>query len=94
MTLCFAKGFRTITAAVGIIIAGLLGAVGTIDLTPVVALFVKNPAYLGAAMAGVGVLLGLFRYLTTTPLFQPVAPPPAAATADPVMIKRGLDSGE
>ncbi len=103
----FAKGFRTIIAALALVIAGLLSAVGTLDLSPVVALFVKNPAYLGAAMVGVGALFGWFRYLSDTPLFKSalagatttttvttVVATPAPGLDDPIMIKRGLDSGE
>jgi hypothetical protein len=101
----FAKGFRTIIAALALIIAGVLSAVGTLDLSPLVAMFVRNPATLGAAMVGIGLLFGWLRYLSTTPLFKPtpagattttittVTATPVPGEADPVMIKRGLDSG-
>lgn len=67
----FLKGFRTIGAVLAFLITGLLGAVGTLDLTPVVALFVKDPARLGAAMVMVAALFGWLRWLTTSPLFTP-----------------------
>lgn len=78
------KGYRQILTAGAFLGAGLLSVAGTIDLTPLVSLFVKNPAYLGAAMCGVGLLLGWLRYITTTPMFR------QDHEDDP---KHGLDAG-
>lgn len=83
LTASVAKGFRTVAAAGAFVVAGLLSVAGSIDLTPVVSLLVKNPAYLGAAMCGVGLLFGWLRYLTTTPFLK----------ADHDELKRGLDTG-
>lgn len=83
---CFAKGFRTLIAVLGFIICGILTVAGSIDLTPLIALFVKNQAYLGAAMVCVGLLFGWLRYLTTTPLFK--------QAHDGEGLKRGCDTGE
>ncbi len=68
---CFAKGWRTLAAVAAFIITGFLGIVGTLDLTPIVALFVKDPAMVGVAMVGVGALFGWLRYITNTPLGAP-----------------------
>lgn len=89
---CFAKGWRTLSAVLAFIITGLLSVVGTLDLTPVIALLVKDPALLGAAMVGVGALFGFLRYLTTTPLMSPT---PAAAPdeAPPPERPRDCDRG-
>lgn len=67
---CFGKGFRTLAGAGAFIVVGILSVAGTLDLTPVVALFVKDPAILGAVMVGVGAFFGYMRYLTTTPIFH------------------------
>lgn len=67
---CFMKGWRTLTAAGAFVVAGFFSVAGSIDLTPVVALIVKDPELIGAAMVGVGVLFGLLRYFTTTPLMS------------------------
>lgn len=82
---CFAKGFRTLIAVLGFIICGILSVAGSIDLTPLIALFVKNQAYLGAAMVCVGLLFGWLRYLTTTALFK--------QSHDGDGLKRGCDTG-
>lgn len=82
---CFAKGFRTLIAVLGFIICGVLSVAGSIDLTPLVTLFVKNQAYLGATMVCVGLLFGWLRYLTTTPLFR--------KAQDGDGLKRGCDTG-
>lgn len=84
----FAQGFRTLASAGALAVVGLLGAAGSIDLTPVVALFVKNPAYLGAAMCGVGLLFGYLRIITKTEAFRKLD------GEDPLPdTKRGLDVG-
>lgn len=63
---CFLKGWRTLTACAAFVVTGLLSVVGELDLTPVVALAVKNPEYVGVAMVGVGALFGFLRYLSNT----------------------------
>lgn len=65
---CFAKGWRTLTAVAAFLVAGLLSIVGTLDLTPLVQMFVKDPAMLGVAMLGIGALFGWLRYITNSPL--------------------------
>lgn len=65
---CFAKGWRTLSAVAAFIVTGLLSVVGTLDLTPLVQMFVKNPEYLGLAMLGTGALFGWLRYITSTPM--------------------------
>lgn len=67
---CFAKGWRTLAAAGAFVLTGLFSVVGSIDMTPVVALIVKDPELIGAAMVGVGVLFGFLRYLSTTPIMS------------------------
>lgn len=94
---CFAKGWRTISAVLAFIIAGFLGVLGTIDLTPVIALFVKDPELLGAAMVFVGLLFGFLRYVTTTPLFSAAPDPHRGADSEvdeaPMDLKRDVDTG-
>lgn len=65
---CFAKGWRTLTAVAAFLVTGLLSVAGTLDLTPVVELFVKDPAMLGVAMVGIAALFGWLRYITNSPL--------------------------
>lgn len=92
---CFMKGWRTLTAAGAFVVAGLLSVLGSIDLTPVVALIVKDPALIGAAMVGVGVLFGFLRYLSTTPIMS--ADPHRGADGSQVDeapdLKRDVDTG-
>lgn len=64
----FLKGWRTLSAVVMFLATGLLSVFGAVDLSPVVALFVQDPALLGAAMVGVGILFGFLRYLTSSPM--------------------------
>lgn len=59
----FTTRFRTFISAGAFALVGLVSVAGGIDLTPVVALFVKDPALLGAAMVGVGILFGYLHYL-------------------------------
>ncbi len=65
---CFMKGYRTLAAVFSFLIVGALSVVGTLDLTPLVALFVKDQAYVGVAMLGIGALFGWLRWITSTPL--------------------------
>jgi hypothetical protein len=87
----FTQGFRTLAGAAAFLIVGLLGAAGSIDLTPLVALFVKNPAYLGAAMVCVGLLFGYLRLITKTAAFRKIEGLPA--DDDDGKPKRGMDAG-
>lgn len=87
------RGWRTIAAVLGFLITGFLGVVGTLDLTPVVALFVKDPPLLGAAMVGIAALFGYLRYLTTTPLFSPRAAVAQSVDEAPPDLKRDVEAG-
>lgn len=60
------KGFRTFIGAGAFGVVGALGIIGEFDLTPVVQLFVHNPASLPLAMLGVGIFFGILRYYTDT----------------------------
>lgn len=67
---CALSGFRTIVVALALALTGMLGVLGQLDLTPIVALFVKDPAYLGAAMVVVAAVFGFLRFLSSTPMFK------------------------
>lgn len=90
---CFAKGFRTLLAVLAFLVTGLLSVFGALDLTPIVSLFVKDPAMLGAAMVGVAALFGWLRYVTTTPMFQKHDAPAADEAPESGERPRSLDSG-
>lgn len=94
MNACFMKGWRTLSATGALVVTGLLGAVGEVDLKPVVALFVKEPELLGVAMVAIGLFFGLLRYLTTAPIGvpAPVAANSNLASVDAARIK--TDEGE
>jgi hypothetical protein len=62
----FLKAFHTALSAGAFAIVGILSVAGQLDLTPVVALFVKDPAYLGAAMVGVAALFGILHSLSNS----------------------------
>lgn len=47
-------------------ITSILSVFGAIDITPILALFIKNPALVPAIVAGIGILYGLLRMVTTT----------------------------
>lgn len=62
------KGFRTFVVA-GVLgvpsaIAGILSAIGYVDLSPLIALFIKNPAYLPAIMALVAIFFAIMRSIS------------------------------
>jgi hypothetical protein len=62
------KGFRTFAAAgvlaFGGILFTILSAVGAVDLTPLVALIISNPAYVPAAMSVVGIFFAIMRAIS------------------------------
>lgn len=90
------KGFRTLIPVATFIITGLLSTFGALDLTPLIALFVRDPIYLGAAMVAIGLLFGFLRYLSTTPIFSttPAPPSPGDEVAQVEMaLKRDMDAG-
>lgn len=89
---CFAKGFRTIFACLAFIMTGLLSVFGALDLQPVIALFVKDPEILAAAMVAVGALFGFLRYVSTTPMFSP-HPVDAVDDVDQGRLKRDIEVG-
>lgn len=80
---CFAKGFRTFLAALAFIVTGLLGVMGALDLSPVVALFFDDPKMLAAAMVMVGILFGFLRTLSSTPVFTSQQPRRMHAPTNP-----------
>lgn len=92
---CFMKGWRTLTAAGAFVVAGLFSVVGSIDLTPVVALIVKDPELIGAAMVGVGILFGFLRYLSSTPIMSPTHVDSGAGSEvdEAPDLKRDVDAG-
>lgn len=92
---CFLKGWRTLSACAAFAVTGLLSIVGELDLTPVVALAVKNPEYVGVAMVGVGALFAFLRYLTTTGITESTPDPDAAyaSLAGVERIRPGIDQG-
>lgn len=91
---CFMTGWRTFSAVLAFLIAGLLSVVGALDLTPVVALFVRDPATLGAAMVLIGALFGLLRYFSTTPIFVSRPEPARGDHVDEApALKRDIDAG-
>lgn len=85
------KGYRTLMGVVAFIVTGLLSVAGMVDLTPLVALFVKDPAYLGAVMVVVGMVFGFARYMTTTPIMQPHRA--SYGVDEAPELKRGMDAG-
>lgn len=92
---CFAKGFRTLMAAGSLVVVGLLNIIGTLDLTPLVGLFIENEKYIGVAMLAIGALFGWLRYITSTPLAVTDKDTTVDWANDPnAPHKRGIDSGE
>lgn len=93
----FAKGWRTLSAVLAFLVTGLLSVAGALDLTPVVSLFVNDPALLGAAMVAIGALFGFLRYITSTPLFSATPAPQLDADTSQVdeapVLKRDIDEG-
>jgi len=60
------KGFRTYLSAGAFAVAGIATVAGQFDLTPVVALIVKNPDSLPLALLAIGILFGVLRFYTDT----------------------------
>lgn len=91
---CFMKGWRTLAAAGSLVAVGLLSVVGSLDLTPLVALFVKDQKYLGVAMLAVGGLFAGLRYLTTTGCGKSGKPDAVDYANSDACTKHGIDDGE
>lgn len=89
---CFMKGWRTLSACGAFLVTGFLSVFGSLDLTPVVEMFIRDPAMLGVAMVGVGALFGALRYLTSTPLGDS-QPDPYASYAGVERVRQGIDEG-
>ncbi len=84
------QGFRTLATAGALVVIGGMSAVGSLDLTPLVSMFVKNPASLGATMVVIGLVFGYLRFITHTSAFQNLA----GEDADGHPLKRNCDQGE
>lgn len=89
----FIKGFRTMISAGAFAVVGLLSVAGSLDLTPVVAMFVKDPAKLGAAMVGVGALFAFLRYISSTPVGMKDSPAVDEAPDDGKNARQKIDAG-
>lgn len=91
---CFLKGWRTLAAAGSIAAVGLLSVVGSLDLTPLVALFVQDQKYLGVAMLAVGALFAGLRYLTSSAVCTNGKPQAVDYANSDACTKHGIDDGE
>jgi hypothetical protein len=60
--------WRTMLAALGFLIVGVLDVVGAIDLRPLVAAFVAEKE-VGAVMVGLSLIFGVLRLITTSPVW-------------------------
>jgi hypothetical protein len=83
-----AKGFRTFIGAGAIGVVGVLGAVGDVDLTPIVQLFVKDPAALPVVMVLIAIFFGVMRQLTDS------APGGSNSAWQSAPTFKGVDDGE
>lgn len=83
-----AKGFRTDLAAVALGGVGVLGMLGTLDLTPVVQLFVHNADALPLVMLLLAIGFGILRYITDS------APGGMNSAYQSAPTYRGVDQGE
>lgn len=91
----FMKGWRTLATAGTFVLGGLVAAAGQIDMTPVVAFIVKDPEMIGVAMVGVGLLFGMLRYLTSTPITSTVPLSQVdEAPEDFTTVRQKTDAGE
>jgi len=61
-----AKGLRTVAIGAGVAALGVADAVGSVDLSPILGLFVSDSAKLGVTICIVTVIFGVLRYYTTT----------------------------
>lgn len=88
------KGWRTLSAVLAFLATGLLSVFGAVDLTPVIAMFVQDPALLGAAMVGVGILFGVLRTITNGPMFYNQDPHRGADVDEaPEYLRPGIGEG-
>lgn len=87
------KGWRTLSAVLAFLATGLLSVFGAVDLTPVIALFVQDPALLGAAMVGVGILFGVLRAFTNSPIFYQNPHRGADVDEAPEYLRPGIGEG-
>jgi hypothetical protein len=82
------KGWRTTVGATAIGLVGALQLIGTVDISPLLRVFLKDDQIIGAIMVVMAIGGVFMRYVTTTPIgVGPPAPPPPAYNHD------GVDSG-
>lgn len=90
----FLKGFRTLISAGAFAVIGLLSVAGSLDLTPVIALFVRDPAMLGAVMVGVGLLFALLRVVSNSAVGSKVPTPVVDEAPEDFKARAKTDAGE
>lgn len=61
---------RSFLGAGAFALVGLLGILGTFDLSPIVGLFVTDPATLPIAMLLIGIFFGVLHYYTASDTMQ------------------------
>lgn len=62
---------KTLTAAAGVIILGLLDIYDVIDIQAIVALFVDDEVRVGKIVAVIGLVFGVLRFITKSAVLAP-----------------------
>lgn len=62
------KGWKTLSAAIGFIAMGLLQLTVTVDFHALLAPFIKDETQLGFAVVIAGIVFGVLRFVTSTPV--------------------------
>lgn len=62
------KGWKTLSAAIGFIAVGLLQLTVTVDFRALLAPFIKDETQLGFAVVIAGIVFGVLRFVTSTPV--------------------------
>ena len=86
-------GLRTFVGAGAVALVGIAQLAGSVDITPLVHLFVKDQDQVGLVIVVLAVFFGFLRYITTTPVGviptnEPVQPPQSAP-----FMNYGVDAG-
>ena len=82
------KGWRTVIGASAIGLVGAAQLIGTVDISPLLRVFLKDDQIVGAVMVVIALFVGYLRYVTTTPIGQ--SPAPSQTAPD---FNRGVDEG-
>jgi hypothetical protein len=64
------QGFRTLIGAGALMAVGIADTLGTIDISPLVGLFVSDQRKLGAIIVALTLFFGMLRFMTKTSMFE------------------------